>query len=214
MIVAGITPTGGRPEALALCHRWMERQTRPLDEWVVVDDGGVTDENTQAANLLAAIDQVTATADVVLVIEDDDWYSPRYVEHMIDLAERSELFGDGRARYYNVATSRWAQLHNTAHASLCQTGWRASLTPLVRDVLATGPAWIDIELWKRAAGRGRVNEPGVVRCVGVKGLPGRPGIGVGHRADFGTPDRDREMLRQWVGLEDAEVYAELTGVQP
>jgi len=41
--------------------------------------------------------------------------------------------------------------------------------------------------------------------VGIKGVPGRTGIGVGHRADFGQPDPGGNTLRAWIG-ERASAY--------
>lgn len=42
--------------------------------------------------------------------------------------------------------------------------------------------------------------------VGIKGLPGRGGIGMGHRDNFrGTDDPCGALLREWIG-EDAEAY--------
>ena len=36
---AVITPTGDRPEAFALCVKWMKSQDLSPHVWVVVDDG-------------------------------------------------------------------------------------------------------------------------------------------------------------------------------
>ena len=102
-----ITPTGGRPEAFALCERWMGRQTYRGDvQWIVVDDceeatvvtmgqtvirpqpwwklGAPT---TQYANVRAALELVKH--DKIVHIEDDDWYGPTYLEttyHRLDAA--------------------------------------------------------------------------------------------------------------------------------
>jgi hypothetical protein len=67
---------------------------------------------------------------------------------------------------------------------------------------------LDIPLWRRVA-----NNPGAVihsfsgSCIGIKGLPGRPGITQAHREQtrgwFADPDLT--MLRSWIG-EDANIY--------
>src|ERR1017187_2413419 len=91
-----ITETGARPEAIALCLKYVQRQsyTGPL-QWIVVDDGVTATEapsllregwlvtylrpesqpgqNTLARNLLMALPEVLY--EKVLVFEDDDWYS-------------------------------------------------------------------------------------------------------------------------------------------
>jgi hypothetical protein len=47
--------------------------------------------------------------------------------------------------------------------------------------------------------------------VGIKGLPGRAGLGVGHRPGTGwTPDPDFVRLRSWIG-DDVDSYTNLIG---
>jgi hypothetical protein len=222
-----LTVTGARPRAWSLCQLWMARQTYagPV-HWVVVDDGpepatwidpgrtGWTVEwvrpqplwqpgqNTQARNLAAGLARIGADARV-LVIEDDDWYAPDWLEHAADQLDRAELVGEGRARYYNVATRVGRQLSNGAHASLCSTALRGWALNVLRDVVRTQPKFIDLNLWKRH-GRGIVFDGH--RVVGIKGLPGRGGIGMGHHAEFrGTADPHGALLQSWVGA-DAELY--------
>lgn len=87
----------------------MERQSHPLDQWIVVDDGPTTmpltlqqtlirpqplwsGENTQRRNLLAALNALET--DFILIIEDDDWYSPDYVAGMVSQLEDHGVVGE------------------------------------------------------------------------------------------------------------------------
>jgi hypothetical protein len=221
-----LTATGARPQAWALCERLMQRQVYAgRVHWVIVDDGETAQpitfsregwslevlrpqpfwragQNTQARNLMAGLSRIGADARV-LVIEDDDWYAPDWLAHAAAQLDRAELVGEGRARYYNVATRIGRQLSNAGHASLCSTALRGRALALLRDVALTHPKFIDLELWKRH-GRGIVFDGH--RVVGIKGLPGRGGIGMGHRAEFrGTADACGGLLQEWVGA-DAELY--------
>jgi hypothetical protein len=63
--------------------------------------------------------------------------------------------------------------------------------------------WVDMRLWSKL--RGVLHED--YRCVGIKGLPGRPGVGVGHHPG-GAPDPELNVLRDWVGDDDAWEYAQ------
>lgn len=226
MKVTCITPTGGRPAAFRLCEKWMSRQTRLPDQWIVVDDVHPATEcrmgqeayypeprwqpgqqSTQARNLLAGLAAVRG--DVVLIIEDDDWYAPNYIEAMAQHLETHELVGERFGRYYNVATRRGRRMGNLRHACLCATGFQSSLIPRVQLVCRGARQFIDIGLWGLDGMRSLLIDTEDHRplTVGIKGLPGRPGIGVGHRDDFGEPDPTGTLLRSWIG-EDAQTYLE------
>ena len=194
--------------------------------WIVVDDGpepqpvtfqrdGWTLEvvrpqpywqpgqNTQARNLLAGLRRVPADARLV-AIEDDDRYAPDWLETVDRELDKAELVGEYRARYYNVATMRARQLNNTQHASLCSSAMRGAAIDTFRWACQTHAKFIDLELWRKHRSRHLF---GGHRVVGIKGMPGRGGIGMGHARDFaGTHDPDGAILREWVG-DDWVLYA-------
>jgi hypothetical protein len=223
-----LTATGARPEAWALCERWMAAQTYagPV-VWVVVDDGPVAQpvrferagwtldvirptplwcegQNTQARNLLtglAAIDR----RHPLLVIEDDDHYAADWLEHASEQLSHAELVGEVRARYYNLALRRGQQLSNTQHASLCASAMRDGAIDAFERACHGSPKFIDIVLWRAHPSRHLF---GGHRVTGIKGLPGRSGIGMGHRGDFsGVHDAGGSLLSQWIG-DDARFYRE------
>lgn len=222
-----LTATGARPAAWALCERWMARQdyTGPV-RWIIVDDGvepqpvtfrregwqlilvrpsphWAPGQNTQARNLLkglAAVDR----KDSLAIIEDDDWYAPDWLTTVDRALSRAELVGEHRARYYNVQQRQGRQLNNTGHASLCSTAMRGGALVAFAEACKARPKFIDLELWRRPHRRHLFDGH---RVVGIKGLPGRGGIGMGHDESFsGQADHDGALLRSWVGG-DAEVYA-------
>jgi len=221
-----LTATGARPAAWALCERWMARQdyTGPV-RWVIVDDGAepqpvafrrdgwhlvlvrpsphwLPGQNTQARNLLKGLAAVGAD-ERLAIIEDDDWYAPDWLTTVNRELDRAELVGENRARYYNMQQRRGRQLANTGHASLCSTAMRGSALQDFAEACRARPKFIDLELWRRAPGKHLF---GGNRVVGMKGLPGRGGIGMGHGAAFnGQADADGLLLRSWVG-DDAEAY--------
>lgn len=221
-----LTATGARPQAWAICERLMAAQdyAGPV-RWVIVDDGpdpqpvtfqrdGWTLEvirplpfwrhgdNTQARNLLAGLAVIGADERVV-IIEDDDWYAPDWLTHVSSELARAELVGETMARYYNVAKRIGRQLNNTAHASLCATAMRGRALALFRQVCRPGLQFIDLDLWKRAPSRHLFSGH---RVVGIKGMPGRGGIGMGHSDAFrGVNDRDGALLWEWIGA-DAGLY--------
>lgn len=226
-----ITPTGGRPQAWALCQRWMATQDYdgPV-HWIVVDDGPVAQcvsfaragwelevirpeplwqpgQNTQARNLLLGLDRVRGTGPV-LIIEDDDHYAPTWLSTATAALEHADLVGETRARYYNVATRHWREHGNETHASLCATGVTGAAVGMLRGCCMVPTQFIDIVLWSKYPGPRQLFEGHQV--TGIKGLPGREGIGIGHHQDFvraSYPDPGAEKLRAWLGG-DADVYSQ------
>jgi glycosyltransferase involved in cell wall biosynthesis len=221
MRISVITPTGGRPEAFALLERWVSRQTRQPDQWIVVDDcvpptrctmdqhlvvprpPWQPGENTQHRNLQAAIPLVTG--DAMLIMEDDDWYAPGYIAEMEKRLELAVLVGEGRAHYYQIREHRYMICKNEQHASLAQTGMRRVLLPLLDEICGRRAKWVDLVLWASARSRGLWPPSGLQ--VSLKGMPGRIGIGSGHHQTGRewNSDEDFSILRAWLG-EDAEAY--------
>lgn len=217
-----LTTTGGRPEAWELCKRWMRQQTLQADAWIIVDDcpvpsdmSGITvptmlvrpqpfwqpGENTQARNLLAALESVNHD-DIVIIIEDDDYYAPTYVHSMVEWCKRYELVGERNALYYHIGKREYRYCGNTSHASLCATAMRGKVINFFAQICRTNRKFIDIELWRKYRGTKKLFDTHMT--VGIKGLPGRAGIGGGHRMN-GKPDPNGELLKKRLG-DDAAAY--------
>ena len=235
--VSVITCTSDRADAFALCQGYVRRQsfTDRID-WIVVDDGaepvavdnhaawrvrhirlpgGKSPKESFRANMLAAVELIET--DKILIIEDDDWYDWNYVAMMAGLLDKRPLVGAAHARYYNVAHRRWLTHPNAKHASLCTTGFRHELLPTVQTILRESnfsrpenPQQLDGTLWKRSGIRAeqKLLLPASPHVVGIKGLPGKRGLGIHHRAgDLRGyhADLDLSKLREWIGV-DAELY--------
>ena len=229
-----ITPTGDRFEALKYCHLFMSRQDfKGKIQWLIVDDGDIpsghifgtifvgdnitrryirrrpqdTDpEHTLAINLLAAIPYVQS--DRILIIEDDDWYHSSYISKMVEALTMADMAGEPGAVYYHVGARKIHRIGNTQHASLCQTGFTRDVLPKFQEICENNVKFIDILLWKLAL------SPNVTRgtkslSVGIKGLPGRVGIGIGHKPDHANYQDDHNLaqLKELIG-DDIELYEE------
>lgn len=213
-----LTATGARPEAWAICERLMAAQTysHPV-RWIVVDDGPVPQpvtfardrwdivvvrpepvwqpgQNTQARNLLAGL-ALVESGESVVVIEDDDYYAPDWLDQVSAQLSRAEVVGEHSARYYNIARRVGRQLSNRTHASLCSTAVRGKGIDRLRAACRANPKFIDLHLWKTGG-----HLFGGHRVVGIKGLPGRGGIGMGHHKDMhGILDSGLKLLKGWIG---------------
>lgn len=221
MNVFVITPTGGRPEGIRLLARYLNEQTYdgPLT-WVLCDDcdpetkvpamrDGITvkvirpvwrwrpGQNTQAKSILACLESVPDDA-VVAVFEDDDCYLPEHLKTALLALSfpYSKMYGEKVARYYNIRTNRQKLIPGN-HASLASTVLKGEAIEVLRAVCKVHQSMIDIRLWRADRLMGTLSESANV--IGIKGVPGRGGIGIGHRDDFGKPDPGGKMLRKWIG---------------
>jgi hypothetical protein len=187
--------------------------------WVIVDDGEVEQPvnfkrdnwsieivrpshrwtegaNTQQKNLLAGLQRINNTENLV-IIEDDDYYSDIYLETINEWLSDCELVGESEARYYNKKTKKYRQLANYFHSSLCSTAMKGRAIEFFRAVCMTHDNLIDLNLWKKYKGQKRLYKTKMV--VGIKGMEGRAGIGAGHKKDFqGKIDEDGSVFADWL----------------
>lgn len=221
MLVSLLTVGGGRPEAFALCEKFMQRQTYKGDvQWVFIDDEekkptkcSLKQEyymgplqwrqgiNTQRYNLAYGLSKVRG--DYIFFIENDDYYKPEYIDYYLDMFKRSFLVGECNCTYYSLKERSYRNMENFKHASLCQTAFKKSSLPFIEKAIHSGEMYIDIILWNRARAQGVTNIlfSGPNLAVGIKGMPGRSGIGVGHRPSEFTPDENDFKLKELVGLD-------------
>lgn len=220
-----ITPTGDRPEAFALCERWVAAQTyRGRRRWVVVDDGQeptrcAMDQihvrrrreesdprHTLPVQLMAALPHIRG--EWVAFIEDDDWRHCTWLERCMGAADPdADLIGEPLAAYYWPRQARYYRNANTDHASLTATVMNARLIPMLIDLIRADPhdPKIDLRLWA-AAERRVMLDVGFPLVVGMKNIAGRPStLGSWKRHPLSAPDADWRVLRRWLA-DDAEAY--------
>lgn len=172
----------------------------------------------------------STNAHQIVFIEDDDAYTPLHVEAITaplghlrtrDAGKDGEvqISGQGGAKYYNL-THRIYKIHpNNKHASLCQTAIAGPhMKKHFESILAYTPTpeRLDGLAWKSSMVPPEVKflTPSSTTTVGMKGMPGRGGLGVGRGsrlqllADRGVEDPDMAVLKKWLGA-DAEFYENL-----
>lgn len=213
-----ITPTGDRREAFRLCEHWMKHQTyKGPRQWIVVDDGkqptkvsqgqeyirrepGASDpKHTLCLNMRTALPRVRH--DRVLVIEDDDYYPPHYIERMLGWLDKADLVGEVGATYYFVKTRQYRIFTEHKHASLCRSGFTSKVLPLVLQQSKSDDWRLDLRIWERWSGsRYLYRNDTHDMSISMKGMPGR--TGVTHKpANTWTLNDDNNLvqLKSWVG---------------
>lgn len=234
MKISLILCTSDRPEAFALTEKYIKRQTLQPTEVVILDDGNVPVRptlgrhiycpecrggNSMINKLKIAFTPGFISGDIAICWEDDDAYAPNWIETCAKALGdgRIDMFGEGRAIYYNVRDRWWFEHANMTHASLCSTAFTKRLFPLALRLCEDSNPFLDDRLWKHAPGnRKRIVDPqsygpkGPRRLVlGIKAMPGKVGYGGGHaREDRNAKkDPDGAKLRELIG-EDAALYEE------
>lgn len=228
-----ITPTGARPMQFELCMLWMIRQTYTGKvTWIIVDDAlpRCTDkvltyfrdnwdiikvypnppwqgQNTQARNIMAGINAMITNIkkediEAIFIIEDDDYYRPRYLERMMANFGKYWLIGERNTLYYNVQWRRYITNPNNIHSSLFQTAFKYEVLNIFIECIPN--KFMDCVFWSKCPNRLLFYENDL--AIGMKGMPGRGGIGAGHSKAMNMgDDRNLNYLRMLIG-DDAKYY--------
>lgn len=234
-----ITPTGGRPNQINLCALFMKRQTYPGKViWIIIDDciPHTTDtiqdnrlnwsiikvypsphwqpgQNTQGRNISVGINTLLANYKMeeirgIFIIEDDDYYKSVYLDRMVPRLNGFQAAGERNTVYYNVYFCTYFIHPNTGHSSLFQTAFTINALPIFARCCSE--RFIDISFWTQLTNVNLFNDGNL--SVGIKGMPGRYGIGAGHTRLRNMPkDNGWNLLTQLIGVEDAELYVKYYG---
>jgi glycosyltransferase involved in cell wall biosynthesis len=225
MTISVITPTADQPTGIRLLESYMARQTIQPDQWIVADDGKepatltmgqthiITPRKNEggrslATNILAGLE--AATGDVIVIMEHDDWYSSNHLETCLEGLREAEATGSKFQRYYNVHFRCWIVMINIGSA-LCNTAFlskhKQKMEDAARLAFIRNVYSLDRMFWDYLP-MNKVNIHEINTVVGIKGLPGRAGLGLGHRPTKERPwkyDKDLSKLREWIG-DDANNY--------
>lgn len=175
-------------------------------------------QNTQGRNMRAGLRAVKNTltkdtCEAVFIIEDDDYYTPGYLTGMMDKKNGAKIWGEGRTIYYNVRYRRWITNGNKTWSSLFQTAFDYGYIDNV--IKLCYEKFIDLAIFGAlgyAKNKNRIPDPLIFDyeqplSVGIKGMPGRMGIGAGHRLMKIGMEDDISMikLKSLTGI-DYEAY--------
>lgn len=204
--VALITCTGDRAHAFELCRKYEARFTVP-HTWIAIDGPAAPYD----LNLYRAFWRLPDACEKIVIMEDDDWYHPDWLARVTRALDDYALVGETPARYFNVRYPSYAVGDNTRSASLCSTGFRRELLDRFLECMDTWTAkWLDLRFWGEAE---QLNTPRLlldsIHTVGIKGMPGRAGLGYCHGGFLPNPDLEFTKLVEWIGESDARPYRAL-----
>lgn len=234
-MIALITPTGARPRQIEICAELMRKQTYDgRVTWIIIDDCEPTTsnfidgsfrpgwdiwkiyprpvwtpgKNTQGRNLKHGIDFIMKNfmfheIDAIFFIEDDDWYRADFIQQMLNRLDGYDIAGETHTIYYNMSIKKWIMNQNAEWSSLFQTAMTFDAIPTFQRLY--GEKFIDYVLFRQPELRVNLFRANNM-SVGIKGQPGRAGIGAGHGwIRSMLDDSGLDKLRELIG-DDVKLY--------
>jgi len=195
MKLAIITPTRNRLYTLSLLHKYIARQTRKPDLWIIATDGekpnlpdkpvetiisladyAGTPVKSFTGNLMRGINVAEENgADAVLIMEDDDWYASEYVEQMEELFSTADVIGNKPTKSINIVNGAMKEAQH-GYFVLAQLGFtrskndlfRASVEQCIKDNTCGVDKKVSISAKENGARCGALQTPKIY--LGMKGI--------------------------------------------
>ena len=162
-----IPDRGDRPELFENCLRMVEAQTLKPERICVMgytpesDKCDITQRYRRGYNHLCGKD-----LDIIALMENDDWYSPEYLQTMVDewiKRGKPDIFGTGYTIYYHLKLGAYFTMYHQDRAS-------AMNTLIKPDLEINWPVdhepFTDMHLWQNI--HGSIFFPDKVISVGMK----------------------------------------------
>ena len=147
------------------------------------------------------------------ILEDDEWYSPRYFSAVLAAMQvpGAKVVGNHQWLIYHVPSRRYEYLrHDRDHTNLCQAVLHKDVWQFLRRAAMVGTPSIDLALWsllrKYEIPVAWLDDPTLM--VGLKGLGGEAGYSLHHSADTLKFDDPHALVLRSVLGHDADHYLE------
>jgi hypothetical protein len=151
--------------------------------------------------------------DLIALWEDDDYYSPKYLETMVEhwlIKDKPDIFGTEYTIYYHIRLRKYFTMTHKTRASAMNTLLKPGLKinwPVDHE------PFTDLFLWTMSRLQGKTFNPGRHISIGIKHGVGLMG-GKTHVDRFeryepprGTSDLDFKFLKENMDAESFEFYS-------
>jgi hypothetical protein len=203
-----------RPDFLFHCWRMLKKQTLQPDHIELVNDAPLSEKCDITYRYRVGYDRMRAkNLDVIAFIENDDWYSPHYLETMVAQwakAGKPDLFGTIYTIYFNVRIWKYLTMHHQDRASAMNTLIKPDLKinwPVDDEPFTDMHLWINNLHLKK-----KVWRPEKHLSIGIKHGIGKTG-GAMHLTKLYSYDRvgkpDNGFLESVVDTESLNFYKTL-----
>ena len=158
-----------RPKFLENCLRMMAAQTLQPDHIEIVDDEPLSADKDITWRYRTGYERLRNKGfDVIALIENDDWYSPFYLEYMVNkwIAEgKPDLLGTDYTIYYHLRKKGWFVMHHDERASAMNTLIKPDMN---FKWCPDNDPYTDIHLWLNAGLNGKIIHPNLHYSIGMK----------------------------------------------
>jgi len=209
MIGILIPDRGDRPLFLEHCMHLMDKQTLQPDVMELMCDKPLNDMCDITYRYRIGCERLFKQGcDVILFIENDDYYREDYIEKMIlkwNECNRPRIFGLGSTTYYHIGLRKYMRMVHSQRASAFCT----LVTPDIMD-LSFGKdhePFFDLHLWQQNNISKATYEFSKIKALGIKHGVGKFG-GKAHNKNFkyDKDDKDLSFLRSVVDDKSFEFY--------
>lgn len=204
MKIGVLIPTrGDRTEFLEFAKAQIAKQTLQPDLIEIVNDPPKSAEKDITWRYRIGCDRIFSKgADVVLFMEDDDFYCDDYIKTMVEMWEangKPNSFGIADTYYYHLGIRKWMRMQHPNRAS-------AFSTMVTKEILnIKWPddhySFVDIDIWKQLRGRSVLTNK--ILTLGIKGYgEGAVFGGIGHNEKwvaYKSTDTDLAWLKDKTG---------------
>lgn len=206
-IIITVTPTCSpeRKPFVDFCKKRLSEQTRKPDQTVFIDYPNTTGVHDLVERYQQGIERAFALgADLVVFIEDDDFYPKTYIEELEKAwvkEGKPVLIGCNTTRYYHLFSLGYSIMKTNRHASAHGTAVGKGCNYMVGK---HGNPFYDIQLWQHNAGvLVDLGHPpiSIKHHIGLSG-------GRGHYEDeYKNYDKpEAPILKEWVDEEGFAFY--------
>lgn len=197
-----------RPEFLRQCFKMLANQTLQPNIIEVVNFEPTSNEVDITKRYRIGFERLKDKVDVILFIENDDYYCPTYIEEMFTAWVNNGkplLFGIGETIYYHLGLKAFSIIKHDKRASAMST---MVSTKLDIDFTKDNETFFDLHLWKNYNGVTFI--PKEVINIGIKHGIGKCG-GRGHLLGFRYDNQDPDMsyLKSKVDSDSFNFYSSL-----
>ena len=166
-----IPDRGDRPELLKNCLRMLKTQTIQPVAVELVNHAPISERPDITERYRIGYDKLrNKNLDVIAFIENDDWYSPDYLETMV-LAwcdhGKPTIFGTNYTYYYHIKLFQYFTMYHDQRSSAMSTLIKPDMYfPWCPD----NEPFTDLYLWQKFgnAGKDTIFKPKKTICMGIK----------------------------------------------
>jgi len=149
-IAVVIPDRADRPKFLDFCLKQLKRQT-VLADYIIIMGAKPTDDKIDLTKRYREGFQkafLEHECDLAIAIENDDWYSPEYIQFMAEQWEkhkRPDVLGINSTIYYNVKSNQYVILNHPSRASMMSMAVGKGILNI--EWCADDYAYLDWHIW-------------------------------------------------------------------